>query len=518
MSMIATFYEGKSILITGATGFLGKVLLEKLLRTSPDLRVIYILVRPKAGQTLQQRVNEMLSCKLFDKVRETCPNVHEKIRAIYADLKHQDLGISKEDMQELLSNTNLIFHCAATVRFNDTLRNAVQLNVIATQQLLSIASQMPSLEAFVHISTAFSNCNLKHIEEVVYPCPVEPRQIIASMEWLDDAIIDEITPKLLGGWPNTYTYTKALGEMVVQTEGRNLNMAIVRPSIVGATWQEPFPGWVDNLNGPNALIVATGKGLLRTVKASPRAVADLIPVDTVVNLILSVGWYTAVHRPKSTRIYHCTSGTLNPCKWGEMGTQIMVNLEKVPLESAFWVPKTGFATNTVYMEYWNAVSHFGPAAIYDIFLRLTGRKPRFLNITNRILKTVSVLEYFATQSWEWSMNNTEMLLAELGPKDQQMFNFDVRQLDWVEYFENYVLGVKQYLLKEDMSGIPKAKEHLKKLRNMQYLFNTALVLLTWRLLITRSQIARNAWFFLVNFCYKLLTYLWESCPLRSKQL
>lgn len=198
--------------------------------------------------------------------------------------------------------------------------------------------------------------------------------------------------------------------------------------------------------------------------------------------------------------------------------QIMANLEKVPLERAFRIPKTAFITSTVYMEYWNAVSHFGPAAIYDIFLRLTGRKPRLLNITNRILKTVSVLEYFATRSWEWSMNNTEMLLAELGPKDQQMFNFDVRQLDWVEYFENYVLGVKQYLLKEDMSGIPKAKEHLKKLRNMQYLFNTALVLLTWRLLITRSQIARNAWFFLVNFCYKLLTYLWESCPLRSKQL
>lgn len=518
MSVISTFYEGKSILVTGATGFLGKVLLEKLLRTSPELRVIYILVRPKAGQTLQQRVNEMLSCQLFDKVREACPNVHEKIRAIYGDLKHQDLGISKEDMQELLSNTNLIFHCAATVRFNDTLRNAMQLNVVATQQLLRMASQMSSLEAFVHISTAFSNCNLKYIEEMVYPCPVEPRQIIASMEWLDDAIIDEITPKLLGGRPNTYTYTKALGEMVVQTEGRNLNMAIVRPSIVGATWQEPFPGWVDNLNGPNALIVATGKGLLRTVKAAPRAVADLIPADTVINLMVSVGWYTAVHRPKSTLIYHCTSGTLNPCKWGEMGTHIMATLEKVPLDRPLRIPKTTFAPTNVYMEYWNAVSHFGPAAIYDLFLRLTGRKPRFLNITNRILKTVSVLEYFATQSWEWSTSNTEMLLAELGPEDQQVFNFDVRKVDWVEYFENYVLGVKQYLLKEDMSRIPKAKEHLKKLRNMQYLLNTALVLLTWRLLITRSQIARNAWFFLVDFCYKLFTYLWNPVHSRSKQL
>lgn len=63
----------------------------------------------------------------------------------------------------------------------------------------------------------------------------------SAFRWLDDSIIDEITPKLIGDRPNTYTYTKALGEMVVQQESGNLNVAIIRPSIVGATWQEPFP-------------------------------------------------------------------------------------------------------------------------------------------------------------------------------------------------------------------------------------------------------------------------------------
>lgn len=64
---------------------------------------------------------------------------------------------------------------------------------------------------------------------------------LTTFRWLDDAIIDEITPKLIGDQPNTYTYTKALGEVVVQQEGGDLNIAIVRPSIMGATWQEPFP-------------------------------------------------------------------------------------------------------------------------------------------------------------------------------------------------------------------------------------------------------------------------------------
>lgn len=514
MSMIAAFYSNKSILITGATGFLGKVLMEKLFRTSPHLKVIYILVRPKSGQTLQERVFQILNSKLFEQVKEVCPNVHEKIRPISADLNQRDFAISKEDMQELLSCTNIIFHCAATVRFDAHLREAVQLNVTATQQLLLMASQMPKLEAFIHISTAFSNCNLSHIDEVIYPCPVEPRKIIDSMEWLDDSIIEEITPKLIGDRPNTYTYTKALGEIVVQQESGNLNVAIVRPSIVGATWQEPFPGWVDNLNGPSGLIIATGKGFLRSIKATPMAVADVIPVDTVVNLTIAVGWYTAVHRPKSTLIYHSTSGNLNPCNWYKMGLQVLATIEKIPFESAFRRPNADFTTNNFTTQYWNAVSHRAPAIIYDFYLRLTGRKPRMLKLMNRLLKTISMLEYFINHSWEWSTNNTEMLLSELSPEDQRVFNFDVRQLNWIEYIENYVLGVKKYLLKEDLAGIPKAKQHLKRLRNIHYLFNTALFLIIWRLLIARSQMARNVWFFIVSFCYKFISYFRASSTLK----
>lgn len=58
---------------------------------------------------------------------------------------------------------------------------------------------------------------------------------------MDDGIVRDITPRLIGDRPNTYTYTKALAEFVVQQEQDKLNIAIVRPSIVGASWQEPFP-------------------------------------------------------------------------------------------------------------------------------------------------------------------------------------------------------------------------------------------------------------------------------------
>jgi len=48
---IKEFYSGKNILLTGVTGFLGKVLLEKVLRSFPDIGTVYIMVRAKRNET-----------------------------------------------------------------------------------------------------------------------------------------------------------------------------------------------------------------------------------------------------------------------------------------------------------------------------------------------------------------------------------------------------------------------------------------------------------------------------------
>lgn len=64
---------------------------------------------------------------------------------------------------------------------------------------------------------------------------------LCFLRWMDDSLVNDITPKLLGDRPNTYIYTKALAEYLVQQESAKLNIAIIRPSIVGASWKEPFP-------------------------------------------------------------------------------------------------------------------------------------------------------------------------------------------------------------------------------------------------------------------------------------
>lgn len=61
LNSIPAFYAGKSVFITGATGFMGKILMEKLLRSCPDIREIFILLRPKKGLGVDDRLRAMLA-------------------------------------------------------------------------------------------------------------------------------------------------------------------------------------------------------------------------------------------------------------------------------------------------------------------------------------------------------------------------------------------------------------------------------------------------------------------------
>ncbi|KAL1140055.1 hypothetical protein AAG570_007032, partial [Ranatra chinensis] len=86
-------------------------------------------------------------------------------------------------------------------------------------------------QALIHVSTAYCNCDRDEVNEEIYPPPYDPENIIQAMEWMDDELIQALTPKLIGKRPNTYTFTKALTEYILSKESGNLPVAIVRPSI-----------------------------------------------------------------------------------------------------------------------------------------------------------------------------------------------------------------------------------------------------------------------------------------------
>lgn len=294
---IPEFYSNSSVFITGVTGFLGKSILEKLLRSCPQIEKIFVLVRSKKGHNPFERVESLFESKLFDRVQteQGAENCRNKVVAIAGDVLEPNLGISEADEQILISsNVTTVIHSAATIKFDEPLRFALALNVGGTLKVIELCKKLPNLKALVHVSTAYANCDLPYIEEQVYPPPVDPHKLLDALNWMSDEAASKITPVLLGSKPNTYTYTKHLAEnLLIEEAGSSLPYIIVRPSIVGASWREPFAGWIDNFNGPSGLFIACGMGLLRSMIGKPDAIADIVPVDIVSNVIIAAPWYRA---------------------------------------------------------------------------------------------------------------------------------------------------------------------------------------------------------------------------------
>lgn len=68
ISYIQNFYVGKTVFLTGASGTLGKLVLEKLLRCCGDLKRIYVLMRDKRGVKSEERLREMFSSEVSRKL------------------------------------------------------------------------------------------------------------------------------------------------------------------------------------------------------------------------------------------------------------------------------------------------------------------------------------------------------------------------------------------------------------------------------------------------------------------
>ncbi|OZC08041.1 NAD-binding protein [Onchocerca flexuosa] len=258
---VADIYAGQSVFITGASGFLGKVLIEKLLYSVDSLKNIYLLIRPKNGLGPKQRLDTFIQGPLFDRLRRFNPGIFSKLIPVGGDIVEEGLGLNQLDMQTICDEVSIVFHCAATVRFDEALRIAIEMNVLGTQRLVALCHMIKNLLVLVHVSTAYANCDKSEILEIIYPPPVPPNKLFEAIDWMDDVIIEAITPHLLGKRPNTYTLTKALAEVrlsqvqLMEDAGR-LPVIIVRPSIIGAMWQDPLPGWTDNFNGPTGIFTA----------------------------------------------------------------------------------------------------------------------------------------------------------------------------------------------------------------------------------------------------------------------
>lgn len=501
---IPEFYAGRSIFITGGTGFMGKCLIEKLIRACPDIKRIYILIRPKKGKEAQERLDEILDSKLFAKVKSQQPDFKCKCVPITGDIINEGLGIDQSHEDILIKEVSVVFHSAATIKFDEEMKLSVQMNIVGVHLLLLLCKKMKKLEALVHISTAYANCDQEKITEEVYPPPLHPSKLLSAVEWMDVETLNLMTPKMIGNRPNTYTYTKAIAESLLKEESGFLPIAIVRPSIVGATYQEPVKGWVDNMNGPTGLLTAIGKGALRIMKGDANATADVIPVDLATNMLIAVGWYTATKRPTDLKIFHCTTGQINSITWGHVEQMSFKYFMKNPVENVARLPSPKFTKSIFWHELNVMFDQMIPAYLMDFYMWISGRRTMFVRFQDKLSKAVASLDFFTSHSWAFSTDNFFMLHNAMRPEDRKLFPINPKDIHWPTYMESYCLGIKQFILKEELSTLPHARKALVRLQRLHYLFNVLIFVVIWRLMVKRVAVARVLWNMILGWAVKLL--------------
>ncbi|KAK4873985.1 hypothetical protein RN001_013345 [Aquatica leii] len=228
------------------------------------------------------------------------------------------LGLSEETRKMLRKKTNIIFHLAATIQFDDPLKKTILLNVRGTKYMLDFAKECRKLSVFNHTSTAYCHLHEKVLYEKAYLPPADPHMIIKLVEWIDEKITDSITEQILDGYPNTYAFTKPLGEVLVNDEMDNLLVIILRPSVVI----------------PIGLLIAAGKGVLRTMYLS---------------------WQEII----------------------KMGRQIIET--KLPLNGVVWYPGGPMKRSRLLHYICMVLFHYIPAIFLDSLTFLSENKPDFNN-------------------------------------------------------------------------------------------------------------------------------------------
>ncbi|KAK4440625.1 Fatty acyl-CoA reductase 3 [Sesamum alatum] len=486
---VCSFLQNKSILLTGATGFLAKVLIEKILRVQPKVKKLYLLMRAADSLSALHRFNtEVIGKELFKVLKEKNGAnlnslIQEKVSLLAGDITRHNLGLESSTLEELFGQVDLIINLAASTDFDERYDVALGINTIGPANVLNFAKKCSKLRVFLHVSTAYV-CGEK--EGVVLETPFNMGDTLNGTSGLnidmEKVLVEEILEELrttnaskehitstmrdLGiqrarkyGWPNTYSFTKAMGEMLLghlKDDKTPLSLVIIRPTIITSTFKEPFPGWLEGVRNIDSFIVGYGKGKMTCFPGDPQSIVDLIPADMVVNAMI-VAMAAHANEPIEM-IYHVGSSVSNPVSYRRLQNYGLHYFSERP-----WINKDGkavivrkgtelgtVATVRRYME----LHYLIPLKILNVvnivscqYFRGTyvevARKVKFL------MRLVQLFSPYVFFKGVFDDTNTERLrrAARDGSNgvENEMLDFDPKSIDWDDYFMyTHIAGVVKY--------------------------------------------------------------------------
>jgi thioester reductase-like protein len=246
----------ETVLLTGATGFLGMELLARLIDRGED--DVIALVRARDEATAVERLDRVLA-RLYG----APPRAAARVRAIPADVSLPGLGLSATHRREVLARASSIVHCAASIAFDLPLEEARNINAAGTARVLELAHELDAtgrLRRVVHVSTAYV-CGRRR------------------------GVFGERDAPATASFRNSYEQSKADGERIVASVGAGLPLAIARPSIVVG---DSRCGWTPSFNVVYWPLQAFARGLIDEIPADPGGALDIVPVDYVADGILAL--------------------------------------------------------------------------------------------------------------------------------------------------------------------------------------------------------------------------------------
>ncbi|KAG7201487.1 hypothetical protein KM043_004246 [Ampulex compressa] len=412
----------------------------------------------------EKRVEEMFRDVVFDRLKKEVPTFRTKVTVVFGDYLYPNLAITANDQETLQQSVSIVFNLAAVVRFDERLRKAIDTNVSATKALMELCTRMRNLQVVVHVSTAYSNCNRKSIDETFYDPPLSADTVIGLVQGLNDKELDVITHTLLGNFTNTYVYTKCIAEDLVREYGKRIPIGIFRPAMVISTYKEPVEGWTDKASGPTEGVAAGAFGLIRVLQMDKSCVARMVPSDYTVNALIAATWDAANRKNEGgdPPIYNYLSPSDNVLTWGRYVDLTVKYGTKLPLSRSIWCYSLAGVKQSYLYLFLITFLHLLPGLFIDLGLLIAGKKPRLLRLYRKIHKYTKLTSYFTTNSWNFSHDNMKNVWHNLCAEDKERYFFYTKNFDWEDYMDKYIRGIRLYFFKDQPNTIPFAKKRMAR--------------------------------------------------------